>query len=373
MKKLLLGIVIVTTAFVTLSATKDNEIGIDLTEGFVFGNPEIASINQLNFGPQGILFVGDSKNATIYALDTKDTNAKDKAEEINMGEVDSKIASALGTTVEKVKITDMAVNPISKAVYFGVSTEGGIPVLLKLDGEKFKSVPLGEIGYSKMELSDPVAVDAKDHRERPLRAWAISDLKYHDGKILVSGLSNKEFGSTFRSIPFPFNDAQDYASLEIYHAAHGKYETQSPIKTFDVVQLDGEAYLMASYTCTPLVLFPMKELKNGVHSKGRTVAELGSGNSPLDMVSFEKEGKRYFVMSNTNRPIMRIDYADLAASKESLTEPITEFAVSAGVDYVSLPMVNVLQMDNLDANNIVYMQRTAEGELVLRSRTTNRM
>jgi hypothetical protein len=373
MKKLLLSIIVVTTALVTISATKDNEKGMDLTEGFIFGNPEIGSINQLNFGPQGILFVGDSKNATIFALDTKDTNAKDTADEINMGEVDTKIAAALGTTTEKIKITDMAVNPVSKAVYFSVSTVSGIPVLLKLDGENFESVPIKEIGYSKIGLSDPIAVDAKDRRERPLRVWAISDLKYHDGKVLVSGLSNKEFGSTFRSIPFPFNDAQEYASLEIYHAAHGQYETNSPIKTFDVVQLEGKEYLMASYTCTPLVLFPMGELKNGVHSKGRTVAELGSGNSPLDMVSYEREGKRYFVMSNTNRPVMRIDYADLAASKESLTEPVEEWAVAAGVDYVSLPMVNVLQMDNLDANTIVYMQRAADGELVLRSRTTKRM
>lgn len=373
MKKLLLGLAIMTIAFVTISATKGNEKVIDLTKGFIFGNPEIAAINQLNFGPQGILFLGDSKNATIYALDTKDTNVKDEGAELNLGEVDHKIAAALGTTVEKIKITDMAVNPVSKVVYFGISTEDGTPILLKLEGENFESVPLKNISYSKIGLSDPVASDAKDRRERPLRIWAVSDLKYHNGQVLVSGLSNKEFGSTFRSIPFPFNDAQEFASLEIYHAAHGKYETHAPIKTFDVVQIEGKDYLMASYTCTPLVLFPMDKLKNGVHSKGRTVAELGSGNSPLDMVSIEKGGKRYFVMSNTNRPVMKIDYEDLAASKESLTEPITEFAVSAGVDYVSLPMVNVLQMDNLDAKNIVYLQRTADGELVLRSRTTKWM
>jgi len=373
MKKLLLGLAIMTIAFVSVSATKGNEKVIDLTEGFIFGNPEIAAINQLNFGPQGILFVGDSKNAAIYALDTKDIKAKDQAAELNLGAVDEKIAAALGTTAEKIKITDMAVNPISKVIYFGVHTEDGTPILLKLDGENFENVGLKEINHSKIGLSDPIALDAKDHRERPLRTWAVSDLKYHEGKVLVSGLSNKEFGSTFRSIPFPFNAAQEFASLEIYHAAHGKYETHAPIKTFDVVQIKGDDYLLASYTCTPLVLFPLEELKNGVHSKGRTVAELGSGNSPLDMLSFEKEGKRYFLMSNTNRPVMKIDYSDLAASRESLTEPITEFAVSAGVDYVSLPMVNVLQIDNLDTNNIVYLQRTADGELVLRSRSTKWM
>ena len=69
--------------------------------------------------------------------------------------------------------------------------------------------------------------------------------------------------------------------------------------------------LMASYTCTPLVLFPLNELKAGVHAKGRTVAELGAGNSPLDMISYEKEGKKYFLMSNSNRPVMRIKYDEI--------------------------------------------------------------
>ena len=186
-------------------------------------------------------------------------------------------------------------------------------------------------------------------------------------------MSNKEFRSTFRSIPFPFADKQDYASLEIYHAAHGQYETFAPIKTFDVINLDNEDYIMASYTCTPLVLFPLDELKNGKHTKGRTVAELGSGNSPLDMVSFKKDGKPYFLMSNTNRSVMRIDYDVIANFKESLTEPVEEFAKATGVNYVSLPMVNILQLDNLDSGNVVYVQRTSDGDMVLRSRTTKWM
>lgn len=372
MKKILLGILICATAFATISSTVDNTSS-DLTADFNFGNPEISGINQMSFGPEGILFLGDSKNAAIYALDTKDVQSNTDAEDINVGDFDKKIAEALGTTVANIKISDMAVNPTSKSVYFAVHTGDGTPVLLKWAGDKLANVSLQEIGYSKIALEDPIGADAKDHRERPLRTWAISDIKYHDGNVLLTGLSNKEFGSTFRSIPFPFKDAQDYASLEIYHAAHGKYETNSPIKTFDVINMDGSDYLMASYTCTPLVLFPLSELKNGVHSKGRTVAELGSGNSPLDMVTIQKEGKPYFLMSNTNRPIMRIDYDNIVNFKDSLSEPVTEFAKATGVDYVSLPLVNVLQLDNLGENNVVYLQRTSEGDMVFRSRPTQRM
>lgn len=373
MKKIILAFALCAVVLVSFSATDIKEPESDLTQGFVTGNPEIAAINQMSFGPEGILFLGDSKNAAIYALNTKDNTATKETAEINMSGFDTKVASALGTTVEHIKISDMAVNPVSKNVYFAVNVTDGTPVLLKLKGEGFENVSLKEVSYSKIGLSDPIAVDAKDKRDRSLRTWAISDLKYHKGKVLVSGLSNKEFGSTFRSIPFPFVDTQEYASLEIWHAAHGAYETHSPIKTFDVIKLDQVDYLMASYTCTPLVLFRLDELKDGKHTKGRTVAELGAGNSPLDMISYEKEGSTYFLMSNSNRPVMRIKYDDIANFKETMTEPVPVFAETEGVAYDNLPFPYVLQMDNLDASHVIYLQRQADGDLRLRVRATKWM
>ncbi|MDB4292880.1 hypothetical protein N9954_05680 [Maribacter sp.] len=373
MKKILLAFALCAVVLLTLSATDLIAPESNLKAGFVTGNPEIASINQMSFGPEGILFLGDSKNAAIYALDTQDNQASSETAEINLGEFDKKVAAALGTTLENIKISDMAVNPVSKNVYFAVHVTDGTPVLLKLKGEGFENVSLKEVSYSKIALADPVPVDAKDKRDRPLRSWAISDLKFHKGKVLVSGLSNKEFGSTFRSIPFPFADTQEYASLEIWHAAHGAYETHAPIKTFDVIQLDKVDYLMASYTCTPLVLFPLDALKDGQHTKGRTVAELGAGNSPLDMISYEKEGSTYFLMSNSNRPVMRIKYDDIANYKDTMTAPVTVFAETEGVAYDNLPMPYVLQMAKLDATHVVYLQRQADGDLRLRVRPTEWM
>ena len=372
MKKIVLAFTLCAVVLLTLSSTDFKEPESNLTEGFITGNPEIGSINQMSFGPEGILFLGDSKNAAIYALDTNDKISTTEVPEISMDGFDKKIASSLGTTIDNIKISDMAVNPVSKNVYFAVHVGDGTPVLLKLKGEGFDHVSLKEVSYSKMALADPIAADAKDHRERPLRTWAISDLKYHKGKVLVSGLSNKEFGSTFRSIPFPFADTQDYASLEIWHAAHGKYETHAPIKTFDVIQLEQVDYLMASYTCTPLVLFPLEELKDGTHSKGRTVAELGAGNSPLDMVSYEKEGSTYFLMSNSNRPVMRIKYDNIANFKESMTEPVTGFETE-GVAYDNLPLPYVLQMDKLGDSHVIYLQRKSDGDLGLSVRPTEWM
>jgi len=367
MKKILFSIVLFGMVLLTLSAIKkDNN---PLTDDFIIGDTGIASINALSFGPNGILFIGDSKNAAIYALDTKDSNEKVKAEEISINDFDNKIAASLGTTKDNIKITDMAVNPISKSIYFSVNITDGTPVLLKLNGEQFENISLNNASYSKIELTDAVGVDETDSRGRPIRNWAIADMMYHKGKIMVSGLSNKEFRSTFRSIEFPFNNKQDFASLEIWHAAHGRFETYAPIKAFNVINIENEDYLIASYTCTPLVLFPLKDLKGNEHIKGRTVAELGGGNSPLDMIVFEKEGKQKFFMSNSNRPVMRIDYDDIVNFKDSLTEEVTEFAATDGVTYDNLPFVNVIQMDDLDDENVLFLIRDREGDLVLRNRT----
>jgi len=370
MKKLFLGITLVGIAFLTVAMIGNDED--NLTVDFIKGNPEVKSINAMSFGPNGILFVGDSKSAAIFALDTKDVEPNENKERVFIEDFDVLIASSLGTSVDNIKITDMAVNPSSKNIFFSVNVGDGTPVLLKLNGQEIENISLKDVSYSKTSLDNPISEDAKDRRGRSQRVWAISDMKYHKGKVMVTGLSNKEFGSTFRSIPFPFNDTQDQASLEIYHVAHGQYETKSPIKAFNVITIENKDYLMASYTCTPLVLFPIDDLKAGKHVKGRTVAELGAGNSPLDMISFEKNGKPYFLMSNTNRPVMLFKYNEILDFKKSLNSPQEGYG-STGVPYVSLPMVNVLQLDNLDAENVVYTQRSSNGKLIIRSGSTGRL
>ena len=344
-----------------LSAFRTNGI----KSNFITGNPEIQSINALAFGPEGILFIGDSKSAAIYALDTKDAEKVAEAEKVEINQFDLQIAASLGTTPDKISIQDMAVNPVSKKVYVAVQAENGTPLLFCLENNEIKSFSLSNISYSKSMINNAVATDAKDKWGRSQRVWTISDMQYDDGKVLVSGLSNMEFGSTFRSISFPFTDQHDLATLEIYHAAHGQYETQAPIKTFTTSQIDGKKYLVASYTCTPLVLFPLNELKDGEHVKGRTVSEMGSGNSPLDMITMSKDGQKYLIMSNSNRPVMKVKYTDIEKYKESLNTPVEEMAATAGVPYINWPMVNVVQMDKLDDKQIVLLQRKSNGDLDL--------
>lgn len=333
--------------------------------GLASGTPAIKSINALTFGPDGILFIGDGRSASVFAIDTKDAEQVDKPAAVDIKNIDQQIATLLGTEVKNITIQDIAVNPKSKSVYCAVQHSDGTPVLLKIADNKLTAVSLKDVLFSTLMLTNAPAEDAKNGRGESLRIASISDMGYADGKVMVSGLSNKEFGSTFRSIPFPFTNAQDQASLEIYHAAHGKYETMAPIKTFTTSEINGKKYLLASYTCTPLVLFPLDELKAGSHVKGRTVAEMGSGNQPLDIITLKKGNESFLIMANSSRPVFKVRYKSLEAYQGSLTTPVVENFATAGVDFVSLPLTNVIQLDKLDESRMVMLQRRSNGNLDL--------
>ena len=323
---------------------------------------EIKSISSLSFGPDGILFVGDSKSATVFAVNTKDIKQNKKPSAIEIKNIDQKIAAALGTEVANITIVDMAVNPLSKKIYLAVQNSDGTPVLLTLTGDKIESVPLKDLIYTSVALNNAPAEDAKDQRGRPLRVSTISDLGYAEGKLMVSGLSNHEFSSSFKSIPYPFTSKQDESTLEIYHAAHGKYETSAPIRTFTTAEINGKKYLVASYTCTPLVLFPLDELKPGTHVKGRTVAEMGSGNSPIDMITLTTGNESFLMMANTKHPVAKVNYKNIASFEGTLTEPVKG---TAGVSFTALPMTNVLQLDKLDNSQVLILQKKTNGDVDL--------
>ncbi|MBW1298318.1 hypothetical protein [Aquimarina litoralis] len=337
-----------------------------LTADFTSGNPEIGSINAMTFGPQGILFLGDSKNSQIVAVDlsaaTKATNEK-----LYIKDIEALLGELLGADSDQLQIIDMVVNPVNQNIYIGAQHSSGKSFLFLVNNGTLENVPLTSVSFSKVDVANVVSEDAKDRRGRSLRKLAITDIQFADNQIMVSGLNNAEFASTFRAIPFPFTKTQNDSSLEIYHAAHGKFETHAPIKTFMTTTINNEPHIIASYTCTPLVVFPLKSLTPGSHTKGRTVAELGNWNTPLDIIEMTKDGKRYILMANTNRALMKFKVADIESFKTSLTTRVEERADTEGVDFINLPFVNVQQLDKLDDANFVFIQREANGKLALKT------
>ena len=150
---------------------------------------------------------------------------------------------------------------------------------------------------------------------------SITDIAFINGKVIVAGLSNEEFSSTLRSIPFPFKDSIKGTGVKIFHGAHGRYETASPVRTFVSYDIDGDPHLLAAYTCTPLVKIPMKELNPGARIEGKTIAELGNRNRPLDMIVYKKNGKDFLLMANSSRGVMKISTEKIGGFK-TITERV---------------------------------------------------
>jgi hypothetical protein len=331
-----------------------------LTDGFKKGSPQLQSAGPLAFGPEGILFVGDPKGAQILAIDTGDKTAT-SAGEINVADIDSKIAARLGTDAKGVQIADLAINPASGNAYLSVARGQGpsaAAVLLRVDSTgKIDEVSLKNVNYSQVSLSNVPAEGAKDRRGAPQRMESITDMAYADGRLIIAGLSNEEFASKLRAVPFPFKQSDTGASVEIWHGAHGRFETQAPVRTFALYDIAREPHVLAAYTCTPLVKVPLSDLKSGAKVKGTTVAELGNGNRPLDMIIYQKDGKDFVLTANSKRGVMKI-----TTEKIDSTAPVTEkIAKTAGLPYETIDnLQGVEQLDQLDKERAVILARNPD-------------
>ncbi len=337
---------------------------------------DLESAGQLTFGPDDVLFIADSLGTAVYAVELGDAGKPAAGEMPRIEDVDEKVAALLGTTARDILINDLAVHPTSKNVYLSVSRGRGDdaePVIVRVDGEATLSlVELAEARHTKATIANAPGPEAKTRRGNPMRPMTITDIAYAGGHLYVAGLSNEEFASNLRKIPYPFTGEMSATSVEIYHGAHGKYETHAPIRTLMPYEIEGEPHLLAAYTCTPLVTFPLDKLEDGAHLKGTTVAELGFGNRPLDMIRFDKEGKPYILILNSSRGGMKIDPAHLAGA-EGLGEKteITRDAPTAGVPYLTVPMGGILRADTLDDENLVVLRRDLDtGSLELRPWST---
>jgi len=330
------------------------------------GKADLQSAGPLSFGPEGILFVGDSAGAALFAIDTGDTKAG-SASSVSVKGINEKGAAMLGTSADQIIIEDMVINPISKNAYLSVSRGKGpdaMPVLLKVDvAGKISEVSLANVKHAKAALPNAPAAGAKDRRGRSLRVQAITDLAYVDGKVLVAGLSNEEFASTLRSIPYPFGAIDAGTGVEIFHGAHGRFETNAPVRTFVPYEIQAEPHLLAAYTCTPLVKFPLSDLKPGTKVMGTTIAELGNRNRPLDMIVYGKGGTDYILMNNSSRGVMKMSMEEIHKYGG-----IKEKTDVAGLPYETIAdLKGVQQLDRFDDNSAAILVQDESGSMDLKT------
>ena len=237
---------------------------------------------------------------------------------------------------------------------------------------RFSLVDLGSVRHARVALPNPIDA-AKKHAWKDglsLRTETITDLSFDEGVLFVAGLSNEEFAATMWRVKYPFEGPMAATTLENFHGAHGKYETEAPVRAFVQYPLRGKKHLVAAYLCTPLVTFSVDELKDGQHVRGRTIGEFGAGNYPLDMVVYRKEGREKLLIANSNLPFMIVDPQDLETFDGAITARLPGY--TGGVRYESRSGTGIQQLDNLDENHVLTLRRLMGGRLDLQPLSVRR-
>ena len=324
-------------------------------------NAGLKSAGVLTFGPDGVLFVGDSTGGLVAALDTDDRTAA-SGSNVEVKGIDEKIAALVGIAPADLLINDVAVNPISKNVYVSAARGRGpdaTPVIVRIDSAgKLTLLRLDSIKRETVSLGDAPASTASG-RQNP-RTQTITDMAFVNGNLMVAGMSNEEWSSALRSIPYPFKTAAKGTQLQIWHSSHGRYETESPVRTFVPYTIDNTQYVLAAYTCTPLVKIPVSDLKAGAQVKGVTIADLGAGNQPLDMVPYSKDGHQFILIANSSFGVVKM-HADNMGQYKAIDSP-TVVPDKAGAPYDRISSItNVRHLTQFDGSRAVVLTSAGGG------------
>ncbi len=338
------------------------------------GKPAIKGINVISFAPGGVLLIGDGPGAQLIAVETGDTTATPWSI-ARVDKIDEKLAAKLGTTAAGIEILHLSVNPASHTAYIAVRKQDDRKhIILTVNGAgKIGEFSLENVKHAVLPLpkSDKGAVNK------------ITDVAWSGDRVLVGALATEEFASKVFSFAAPLDPTAgpNSFSTETYHVAHKKWETRAPMTTLMPMEENGKKYVVGAFACTPVVRYPLDDLKPAGQVKGESVIELGSGNQPLNMFTYQKDGKAYILM-NTHRfhharkPFgpspywtVRID-SSLVNEKQNINEKaLLRLDAKGEPTAAGIKMIEayhgVMHLDKLDATKALALQQDAQKSLAL--------
>jgi hypothetical protein len=180
--------------------------------------PQLQAIGPLGFGPNGVLYAAGK----IYALDLGAQANGGAPGTANVANITQKIAAMLGTDSAQISVTDLAVDARTHNSFVSIMRGQGPaarPALLRVDGAgKITTIDTGSLPFTSIDLPNLPAPGGEGRSNQ--RAQAITQVKYANGRVWASGLSNEEFASKLWSVAYPFTKADAGTSVEIYHGNH---------------------------------------------------------------------------------------------------------------------------------------------------------
>jgi hypothetical protein len=331
------------------------------------GPVQLQSAGPLALTDTGVLLVGDPMAATIYAMDTESKASSKANPGLAIPDLKGTLAKTLGVDASTITVGDLVANEKTGTLFLTVSSgETTRIVSINSQGEASR-LNLDKIPHAKKTLKNAPEnkVTGEGRRQKNRRTESITDLAFFEGKVLVSGLSATDSPSTLMEIPYPFSDETILTNVELFHAAHGRVESDPAIRTFVTMMIDGKPNVLAGFTCTPLVAFPVNQLGSKEKVRGKTLAELGNRNQPLDMISYEKDGQKYLLISNSARGVMKVSLLDVE-SNPGLSEPVSGGG-TAGQPYETIESLGaVKQLDKYSATHAVVISQGENDSLALR-------
>jgi hypothetical protein len=282
------------------------------------GDPKITTIEAIAFGPDGLLLVGGG--ARVVAIQTGDTTPA-KWTKTEVPNIDQVMAGKLGLTTKDIEIRDLAVNPASRKAYVALrSLKTNDHVILTIDGSgSVAELPLDNVKYTSYDLKAPVSITK------------VTDIAFAGGKIVAATQASDKFtGSRVFTIDPKGKDATQ-VSTKTYHVGHGRWETSAPLRVLTPFFENGKTSVVGSFTCTPVVRYDLEDAKDDAQIVGNSVVELGTGNTPRGMFAYERDGKKYLLVSvgrNNKQPafgfpsaywVARVD-ADLLKETTNINE-----------------------------------------------------
>ncbi len=354
----------------TIAAWNPGERNYDGANPFMTrGTVAMGSVGPIVFAPDGTLFLGDTYGGAVWAVDLEEDAGSNMA--LAVDNLDGRVASLLGASRDQVRIHDLAVSPVSHAVYITASRvdyddnnnikntmrPGATPHLIRIDADgSLTEVDLSAVMFQQADIRD-VREQELDRRGNDRRAFSILEMSFVDGTLYVSGMSNEEWSSKLRRLAYPFDGDSESNAIKIFHTAHGRWETGAPARVFVPYQVDGETRIFAGFSCTPLVDFSVAEMNRNERVEGKTIAELGAGNHVLDMIRVEYDGETYFLLANHLHPFMRLALEDFDGAA-NLTKPTNK----AGIDRDPINrMDGVTRLANDGETRVVFLRETDEG------------
>jgi len=336
---------------------------LGLSCGLATAGP-VRSVGPMIFTSADTLVVADWRAQELHAIKLPPAPPA-PARAFNLRNVSTPIADALHVRPDRISFEDMAFRPGAELAYVSLSVDRGAgaptPAIVSIDARgKVTVLQLGQLARTSAKIANPPAADRRFWRDIPEATLTVTDLAFDDGKLYVAGLGSGDFASTLRIYTVPFDDHATATTVEMYHPVHDQLETRAPIRKMAVVTLDGTPSLVAAYTCTPLVVIPLKDLVDGAHVKGTTIAELGWGSAPVGMVGFDAGQGPQLLLANSAKAadLMPVSAIAAAAKQPSLAKPIQWPANPLlGLKSTYLPLTGLARIAMQDAQFIGALRR----------------